>query len=33
LADYLLLFGMTWDLETYKRELPALEERIKAQRK
>lgn len=33
LADYLKLFGMSWDLEAYKRELPALEERIKAQRK
>ncbi|MBL7938645.1 MAG: hypothetical protein JNL43_04720 [Flavobacteriales bacterium] len=33
LAEYLAYWDMTWDAEAYKRELPALEERIKAQRK
>lgn len=32
IADYLGNWDMKWDLETYKKELPALEERIKAAR-
>ncbi|MBK9289300.1 MAG: hypothetical protein IPN38_16860 [Flavobacteriales bacterium] len=32
LAEYVKIWDMTWDAEAYLRELPALEERIKAQR-
>ncbi|HRH71231.1 MAG TPA: hypothetical protein PLB89_17135 [Flavobacteriales bacterium] len=33
LAEYITNWDMTWDVEAYKRELPALEERIKSRRK
>jgi hypothetical protein len=33
IADYISHWNMTWDVETYKKELPALEERIKTTRK
>lgn len=33
IADYISHWNMTWDVETYKKELPALEERIKAARR
>lgn len=32
LADYINRWNMKWDVETYKKELPALEERIKSAR-
>ena len=32
LADYLMNWDMKWDVEAYKKELPALEERIRARK-
>jgi hypothetical protein len=31
MSDYLKLFGVTWDLETYKKGLPEIERIAKAQ--